>query len=230
MSPAEPISDAAAPSADPHAEASRGLIARMEKLSDKMMAMAMALPEDGSPTSVDSMVKLSRGIRLTTTLEAGLHEGLAYYLVHGIAKREETRVRTRAAAASDATPNEPSDPDDLPEDPYAELKTGAKARARELMVDVIDHEVPDPEDHDTFLDALDERLLFDDAYTDVESPPMRDVVEHLCGDLKLKPNWARWSGDGWKPKPAFYRRRCSLFTRPSSRAILQDHPDPDPLE
>ena len=187
----------------------------------------MALPEEGSPTSVDSMVKLSRGIRLTTILEAGLHEALALYLVHGIAKREDPRVRARFAVAETAAKGTTS-ADDFPEDPYAELKTGAKARARELVVDVIDHEVPDPEDHDNFLDALDERLLYDDAYKDVESPAMRDVVEHLCGDLKLKPDWARWSGDGWTPKPAFHRPRCSFFTKPSSRAILQDHPDPDP--
>jgi hypothetical protein len=111
-------------------------------------------------------------------------------------------------------------------DPYAALKTGKKARVCDLVRDVIDREIPDPEDHDTLVDALEDQLLCDHAYDDIEDLPLRDIVERLCADLQLKPDWSRWLGEGWKPNPPFYRPLCSAFRTPSRRPILGDTPDP----
>ncbi len=101
---------------------------------------------------------------------------------------------------------------------------------RDLVREVIDRETPDAEDNDILVDALEERLLCDEAYDDIEALPTRDIVEHLCADLQLKPNWSRWTGEGWKPNPPFTRPLCSDFRTPSRRPILNDAPDPHPLE
>jgi hypothetical protein len=178
---------------------------RLERLADKGLAMAEALPEDGAAESAESFAKLSRAVRLTITL---------------ITKTQEGPRRTKAHATSESSAP----------DPYAPFKTGKKAKVHGLLRDVIDRETPDPEESDTLGDALDERLLCDEAYDDIEDLPLRDIVERLCADLQLKPDWSRWTGDGWKPNPPFYRPLCSDFRTPSRRPILQDAPDPHLLE
>ena len=195
MSETRPEPDAAA------ARAER-TFARLERLADKGLAMVEALPNDGAPQSADSYVKLARSLRLTATLEA--------------------KLAAPPSAPPSNTPSTTKAGKDAAADPYAALTTGRKGRARELLIDVADHEIPDPEEVDDIIDALDERLLCDDAYADVEALPLRDVVERLCDDLQLKPDWRRWTGDGWKANPPFFRPLCSPFRRPSRKVILQD--------
>jgi hypothetical protein len=158
---------------------------------------------------VEKIAKLSRIIRLTITLEAKLVESLRAYLAGEVVKAE--RVKEEAQ-----------------KDPYAKLKRGRAARVIELVRDVIDHEIPDPQEYDILTDALDERLLFDEAYADIDHLPLRDIVERLCADLRLRPDWKRWAGDGWKPGPPFARPLCSYFKAPSRKPILADSPDPLP--
>jgi hypothetical protein len=173
----------------------------LERLAQKGLALAEAVQEDGSAQSAEAFAKLSRAVRLTLILMAKLEEG--------------PRARTEDAERGD---------------PYAALKIGRKARMRELVREVIDRETPDPEDNDTLVDALEERLLCDEAYDDIEDLPARDIVERLCADLQLKPDWGRWTGEGWTPDPPFHRPLGSHFRTPSQRPILNDAPDPHPLE
>ena len=172
-------------------------------------------PADPRRDPAETFATLSRAVRLTLTLESKFDDALTARLAGEIAKCEEARTRAREDAESD---------------PYAPLKAGRKARVRELVRDVADREIPDPEDHDIHIDALEERLLCDEAYDNIDDVPLRDVVERLCRDLKLSPDWRRWTGEGWTPNPPFYRPRCSLFTGPSRVPILQDTDDPDRLE
>jgi hypothetical protein len=193
-----------APDPTPDARTERCL-AMLERLAEKGMAMVEAVPEDGMAQSADTFAKLSRAVRLTIALIPRIEEG--------------PRAR-RAKAAADAEAI----------DPYAPLKTGRKAKVRELLRDVIDRETPDPEDNDTLVDALEERLLCDDAYDHIDDLPLRDIVERLCADLELNPDWSRWTGEGWEPNPPFHRPLCSDFSTPSRRPILNDLPDPHALE
>jgi hypothetical protein len=217
MSAPHPAPDAPQPAADPAAAGAGLRLAKLQRLSDKALAMAEAVKEDGEKESADTFAKLSRAVRLTITLEAKREAGPPPWTTGGGV------VRARSPATDRGAP-----PNAQAADPYAALKTGKKAQARELVRDVIDRETPDPEDCDTLIDALEERLLCDEAYDDIEVLPLRDIVEHLCADLELEPDWSRWTGEGWEPNPPFYRPLCSDFRTPSRRPILNDLPDDAP--
>ena len=179
---------------------------------------AAAPPAAPRRDPAETLAKLTRIVRLTLTLEAKLEDALAARLAGEVAKAE-----TRRAAAE-------KEREAVDNDPFSPLKSGAKARVRQLVREAADREIGDPEDHDILIHALEERLLCDEAYDDIEGLPLRDIVEHLCADLMLKPDWRRWAGDGWAPNPPFTRPRCSDFTAPSRVPILQDTGDPDPRE
>ncbi len=216
MSMPHPAPDAPQPAIDPAAARTERCLVMLERLAEKGMALAEAVKEDGSKESDDSFAKRSRAVRLTIALIMRIQEG--------------PRVRSASAKARSPANDPGIEASSEAVDPFAALKTGKKARVRELLRDVIDRETPDAEDNDTLVDALDERLLCDDAYDDIENMPLRDVVEHLCNDLQLHPKWYRWTGEGWKPNPPFYRPLCSPFKTPSRKPILDDAPDPHLLE
>jgi hypothetical protein len=190
----------------PAAARTERCLALLERVAVKGVALAEAVKEDGSAESAEAFAKLSRGVRLTITLITKIQEG--------------PRTRRSDAEAPD---------------PYAALKTGRKAKVRGLVRDVIDRETPDPEESDALLDALEERLLCDEAYDVIEGLPLRDIVERLCADLELNPDWSRWTGDGWIPDPPFHRPLGSPFRAPSRTSVLMDlddiddDPDPHPL-
>ncbi len=212
MSAPHPAPDTPQPAGDPAVARAELRLAKLQRLSDKALAMAEAVNADGGKETAEAFARLSRATRLTITLEAKLDEALSARLAGAIAeaKAEAERVREEAA-----------------KDPYAPLKTGMKARVGELVRDVIDHEIPDPEEHDILVDALEERLLCDEAYGTIDHLPPRDIVEHICADLELSPDWRRWDGDDWIPDPPFTRPLCSDFATPSRRPILTDAPDPE---
>jgi hypothetical protein len=195
----------------------------LDLAADACVAMLAATPKDGTKDSADVIAKVTRALRLTLAMQAKFEEGPPAARA-GSANAKAGKPATAAAAEPGA------EPDAGAADPFAALKTGAKARVRELLRDVIDRETPDPEENDTLVDALDERLLCDEAYDNIEGLPLRDVVDHLCTDLQLHPKWYRWTGEGWKPNPPFYRPLCSQFSKPSRKPILNDVPVPHRLE
>ena len=236
MSTAQPAPDTIEAAPNLRVVHAENRLAKLRDLSDLGMDLARttvrkAIESAEAPASpggepprndrAEVFPKLSRDIRLTLTLEEKLENALCARLAGETPRAEKPRAgggRANICAANDADP--------AGEDFYAELKTGKKARVRELMVDVIDHEIPDPHERDDSVDALEERLLCDDAYENLEDLPLRDIVERLCADLKLRPDWKRWTGEGWKPNPPFWRPRGSCFTQPSRTRILTAAPEP----
>ena len=204
------------PAAEPAIARAEDRLRALKRVTMKSLAAMDAVKEDGSPDSADSIAKLARAVRLTVILEEKLDNALSARLAGQSPKAEKPR------AAKDDDPES--------EDVFAELKTGRKGRVRDLLVDVIDHESPDPCERDDIVDALEERLLCDAAYDTLEDLPLRDIVERLCADLRLKPDWKRWTGDGWAPNPPFWRPRCSQFASPSRIRILGAAPEPDRRE
>ena len=187
-------------------------------------ALAPAPPRPASPgvDPVERLAKLNRMLRMAIALEARLEDALTAYLAG------ETVKPARADAEADEDVDADVDEEgDEPRNPAAFVHAGRRGVVRQLLVDVADHEIPDAEDYDLVIEALDERLMFDDAYDDLEDAPLRRIVESLCDDLQLKPDWGQWAGDGWRPRPPLSRRRCSRFAQPSRKPILDDPDDPD---
>ncbi len=231
MTAAQPAPDssqaAPQPAADPAVARAELRLIKLARVSDKQLAALDAVKDDGSPASAESIAKLSRAVRLTLFLEETLDNALTARLAGETPKTHTPRDGGGRRAASQGAAKDAEGED---EDFFAELKTGRKARVRELMVDVIDREIPDRFDHDEVTDALEERLLCDEAYETLEDLPLRDIVERLCADLALNPDWTRWTGEGWTTNPPFWRPLCSDFVAPSRVRILDDLPDPDPRE
>jgi hypothetical protein len=73
--------------------------------------------------------------------------------------------------------------------------------------------------------ALFERLETDAAYDDLTDRPFRDIVEQLCHELCLTPDWSDWTKKkGWLAAPPIgvaARTRFSPFHQPSPRPILK---------
>jgi hypothetical protein len=93
---------------------------------------------------------------------------------------------------------------------------------------ILSQDIEDPDGSESWglAEALDERLDEDDAYMDLEDRPLREVVEQLCADLCIEPDWDRWTGDGWTPRPFPARARWSDFNKPSRKKLWPDHPAP----
>ena len=177
-----------------------------------------AAPRRGGPRvdPAERLDRLARSLRLTLTLEAKFEEALRAYLAGEVAKCEAARAKAEADIDDPA----------CVVTPFKRVRQGRRGVVRERMMDVIDREIPDPDEHEILTDALDERLLWDPAYEDLGAQPLREIVEHLCADLKLRTDWRRWQGDGWKTEP-FSRPRCSPFHQRSAVPILDDGDDPD---
>jgi hypothetical protein len=95
------------------------------------------------------------------------------------------------------------------------------------VIEAAEREAEDEEALDGMLEALEERLDQDEAYWDLDDMPVREAVERLCVDLELNPDWSRWDGEGWPPKPPFSRFRFSIWSRPSRTPLRQfDQPSP----
>ena len=201
----------------------------LERLADKGMELTEAIPADGTPASAETFAKFSRSVRLTITLEAKIDAALAARLAGEMPEIETPRARSKSAARAEPARDDAAN-DERDMDPYPELKTGPKGRARELLIDVIDREITDVDDWDDAVDALDERLVFDVSYANLDEAPLREIVERLCADLELKPDWDLWTGDGWAPHPPLRHPRPSLFPSSSRRPVLDQKAVPHTRE
>jgi len=167
--------------------------------------------------AADDLAKLSRALRLTLDLAGRLEEMLRSLRV-GEAAARETRRKERTARAARVV----IDKCEAMQDRVVEHVTMAIQREAESESDCCD-----------LLKALDERLEDDIAYVNVDSGPLREWVEKLCGDLGLSPDWSGWTDEGWpEPPHVFFARRSpwSPFNRPSRKPLLYKNRDYDRRE
>ena len=155
----------------------------------------------------DDLAKLSRAVRLTLDLAGRLEESLralrAGEITVRAARRQEHEERaSRAQDRRDAA---------------------ARDKVDQQVAMVIFSESESERESSDLLDALAERLNDDVAYADVEDEPLREVVERLCGDLGLKPDWSRWTDDGWPEPDEVFNTRApwSPFNRVSRKPVLR---------
>ncbi len=100
-------------------------------------------------------------------------------------------------------------------------------QVRNCVTPLFEAEAETPEQLDDFYSAIEQRLEEDPAYDDLDASPLREIVERLCVDLCLNPDWSRWTGEGWSAEDRPSRPRCSRFNQPSSRPIWDDQPSHD---
>jgi hypothetical protein len=155
--------------------------------------------------------RISRSVRLTVALEARAEEQLRALRAGVAADLEARRFTTRKRAADEAA-----------------WQSQDRRNTVELLVwEAAEREIEDEKTLDGVLEALDERLDDDEAYFDLKRAPLREIVERLCADLELNPDWSLWEGEGWAPRPPFSRSRLSIWARPS-RTPLRPRTDLPP--
>jgi len=170
-----------------------------------------AAPAKGQDPA-DAFARLSRAIRLTLTLEAKTDEALRDLKAGVVRRRKKEKKRAarrhEAAAAKEAQERE--------------------VKVRELVAEAAEAEIPDVYEFAQRYHALRERLDEDSAYKDLSQRPLREIVERLCKDLMINPDWSRWDGEGWiKEEGAPKRTRYSIFNQPSAAPLLDDEDDSD---
>jgi hypothetical protein len=158
---------------------------------------ALASPFTTDPS--DAIARISRALRLTLALHARTEEQLRAIRAGIAAECEARRVVADRRAAEEA----------------AKRSRRRRDTVEGLVIEAAEREVEDEEALWDLLRALEERLNEDGAYQDLESAPLRQIVERLCADLELTPDWSRWEGEGWTPGSPFSRSRFSPWARPS---------------
>ena len=156
--------------------------------------------------AADDLAKLSRAVRLTLDLAGRLEETLVRLRAGEISVRAACRQEHEERASR------------------ARMQRGAATRDKvaEQVAMVIFSESESERESSDLLEALEERLSDDVAYIDIEDQPLREVVERLCRDLGLKPDWSRWTDDGWLDQDDFLKSRASWspFNWVSQKPIL----------
>ncbi|HSZ53666.1 MAG TPA: hypothetical protein VK801_19020 [Caulobacteraceae bacterium] len=171
-------------------------------------ARRAAVPGDDP---AETFARLSRAVRLSLALHARTDEALRALRAGAAAEVEARRAQARKQAADEDEARSKSHRDTV----------------ERLVIEAAEREVEDDESLGAVIDALEERLEQDEAYWDLDQMPLREAVERLCADLELTPDWSRWEGEGWPPKPPFSRFRFSPWSRPS-RTPLGDLDDGAP--
>jgi hypothetical protein len=179
----------------------------LEELAESGVALAGELAPDVKAGRIDGCdaadlyVRISAAVRQAIALSMRLEQALRGLRALRACTAQEiadARARARAQAEADIAAREKA---------RAAAKARREARkeqVRELVMEVIDREATDRADHENLSLALEQRLSFDPAYTDIDSLPLRETVERICADLMITPDWSRWQAGGWKPRdPAF---------------------------
>ena len=156
----------------------------------------------------DAFQRLSRAVRLTLALQARTDEALRA-LIAG----EVVAARTGSAEAACRA-----------EKARAERHEAAKDRAWGLVDHVIKTESDDENVRDDCREALHERLERDEAYADLADKPLREIVQRLCADLDLTPDWRQWTGEDWALPPGAWRPAHSFYNNKVSRVLLGPAP------
>jgi hypothetical protein len=165
-------------------------------------------PEVTPPDYAGAFAKLSRAVRLTLDMHARFDDTLGA-LRSGKAAAVRERRERRERIAERAT-----------EEKLEKLRDDVAEQVRI----VIARESETEREHDERVTALYERLENDAAYDELTDRSFRAIVEQLCEELCLNPDWSDWTDEGW-PQPtaigADARPFFSPFRRPSPKPLLK---------
>jgi hypothetical protein len=183
----------------------------LEKLDPDAAGAPAEAPGDKSPGKdpADAFASISRAVRLTLAMEAKTDE-LLRQLKAGVARRREAY--------------EPR-----PEARALEAYVAGRMRVASRMMPIIEEESADREAFENLCDALEERLDCDEAYRGHADQPLRELVERLCKDLCLDPDWSDWDAqaEDWIADDSPPTRPPnSPFHTPSAKPLLNDDGTP----
>jgi hypothetical protein len=77
------------------------------------------------------------------------------------------------------------------------VEAARKARVQRIIERVIGEEVADDDKADRLAEEAYERLEHDDIYGDLGRFTPAELVERICRDLGLSPDWSRWAAEAW---------------------------------
>jgi hypothetical protein len=199
-------------------------LAQLEiELAEALQRQALAAANPAPPASPDAdarstpnsandlsaaFARIARSLRLTLALQARAEEQLRALLAGEAAKVEVRRAEASRREAAEARAR----------------SEHHRSEVERLVQEAAEREAEDEEALESVLEALEERLNDDEAYWDLDQMPVREAVERLCDDLELAPDWSRWEGEGWTPKPPFSRFRFSPWAC-RSRMPLRPYTD-----
>jgi hypothetical protein len=177
----------------------------LEELAESGVALAGELADDVKAgrrrpqDAADDYARISAAVREAIAMSMRLEQALrGLSALRACAPGDIAAAKAKAAVQAAA---------DAAAETHARAKERLetrKAKVRELVTEVIDREAEDEEDHENLSLALEERLSFDPAYTDIDNLPLRETVERICADLTITPDWSRWEAEDWTPhNPAF---------------------------
>ena len=205
----------------------------LEELAESGVELARGLAADvtagrmKATAAADLYVRISAAVRQAIAMSMRLEEALRGLTALRACTAQEiaaAKARAEAQAVAETAARETA---------RAKAKARREAReeeVRELVMEVIDREAVDRENLSL---ALEQRLSFDPAYTDIDALPLRETVERLCADLKITPDWSRWEAGDFKPRNPAYRpdwgRRDGPVPRPHDLPAVVPAGNADPL-
>ena len=161
---------------------------------------------DPNRDPIEAFARVSRAVRLTLALEARTDQELADLKAGVVRRLADESVRARARRKRRAT----------------EIRD----RVEGIMVPLMESETESAEAFDDLYEAMRQRLDDDEGYEGCQDWPVRKIVEHLCRDLQLSPDWSGWTEDGWLEPGELRRSMGSVFSTPSRAPFDEDEPPP----
>ena len=216
LSSTAPPESVPADAPDPRIARAEQRLAMLRELAELGMALtreltrrAMAAPEapeaapDATPASrhpprhdpADSFARLSRAVRLTLALEATVEDRLSNLRADAVIRTAKRLIATAA--------NQPW----VYHRPFpGDFRSTRRNKARDAVFEVINREafvtkgeVTEMHQAQDTLEMLYERLTEGERYDVHIRGSLKEMVQAICEDLGLHPDWSRWTDDGWPP-------------------------------
>jgi hypothetical protein len=121
--------------------------------------------------------RVSRAVRLTIALQARLLKDLQE--LDDVAARKQAREQADAGRERQIA------------------EAARKARVERIVERLIHDEAADEGEADRLADEAYERLEHDDIYGDLLDRPVSEIIERVCKDLGLAPDWSRLAQEAW---------------------------------
>jgi type IV secretion system protein VirB11 len=162
----------------------------------------------GSKDAADAFAKATRALRLTFALEKTTAELLRDLRAGILPERKTAPALSPAGRLSEALGAPPATPRDL-----------LKEKVRDVVTDAV-WGACDISPTQELADDLNERLIEADRFGRLLCKPLREVVEHICAEVRLTHEWMGLFGDEPAPSPPPPLPEWFIQGEPGSRDLV----------